>query len=781
MKNGDSITLDQQALLLFTEYLEQPEPARAQWLQAQCTDKPALLHAVQRLAETSAQVGEFMQVGPLQQMAPDMIGKRVGRFEIVDEIARGGMGAVYRARRADGVFEQDVAIKLFHRELISAASLQRFHVERQILANLEHPGIARLIDGGTASDGTPFVVMELIDGVPIDQYCEQQALNVEQRLKLFQSVCQALDAAHQKGIVHRDIKPGNVLVNKQGQAKLLDFGIAKVLSAEGYAQAPVTVPGMFALTPQYASPEQIRGQPIGIASDVYSLGVMLYELLTGARPYSIDTLSPAEIERSVCETIPPDPSTRVGLMRASPPAGLIDNRKLKHKLRGDIDRIVMTALRKEPPRRYKSAAAFAADIERYLHGLPVTARGASKLYRTSKFILRNKLAVSITSMAFMLLLIALIAVNYQRKEAVQHAHRAQLAKDFLVEMIGRADPFESTDSATLMGAIKQSIPAIDTRFSDQPELAGELHYAIGFALQNLGETESARQELEKAQSLIATYGSDTDRAEVVIGLGLVDWWANDLTSSEQRFVEAGKLLEQDNSDRGTRLKVDALTNFGGMLSESGQYQRAVDVTGEALALSKDSPVVSDETRATMWGNLANAQVGLEQIDPAIESFNRALEMQRAATGELHPNYAIILNNQAFLFYQTGNLDQAIKNFQESVRIRKLTLGDKHPQVSTALFNLAHLQQIAGDYPAAEHNALEALQIAENSYPAGHPRIGKAHEALAELYLKTAQYDLALEHARAAMDIYANAGDINPGWIESVDKILNQVENINKGN
>lgn len=778
-----SQSLEAQALARLTEYLDQPESARADWLKLHCAGNPELLQAVLRMAAAEAASGDFLEDSPVHADDPDLAGKRIGRYELIGELGRGGMGAVYRARRADGAFEQEVAIKLFLHSAFSDSALQRFTTERQILASLEHPGIARLIDGGTTDDGVPYVVMELIEGEPVTRYCDRHALDLQARLKLFQGICQTIEAAHAKGIVHRDIKPANVLATRDGQTKLVDFGIAKVLRAQDFAAAlPATVPGVMALTPEYASPEQVLGRTIGVASDIYSLGVLLYELVTGSRPYNIETLTPGEIERSVCQTIPPDPSTRVALMRATPPPGLSDSRRLRNNLRGDLDRIVMTALRKEPEQRYRSAAAFAADIERYLHGFPVAARGASRLYRAGRFIARNRIVFAATAFAFVALIAGLIAVSLQAREAqkqrdvaVQEADRARSAKEFLVEMIGRADPFENATSATLIGAIKQSIPGIDARFVNQPLLEADMRYAIGYALQNLGEITLAREQLEKALALRRTYGSPLDVAEVLSALGIVCWWESDFAAGEKLFQESLELLGKEDSQRATTVRIDVLTNLAGMLIDAGDFARSARVGREALAATQDSPDIPVAKQATIWNNLATAQESLKDFDAATASFDKTLELQRRATGELHPDYAIALNNQAHLFFDTGHPDKAIANLKESLRIRKQTLGENHPQVATALFNLANVQIAAGDFVAAERNGQEALKIAEASYKAGHPRIGKAHEALAKLYMKTEHPKLAREHALMAQKIYANADGVDPVWIKHVDAMLAELD------
>ena len=357
-----SSATQREALELFYQCLEQPEESRQSWLAEQCGERSELMRVALKLLAAD-QVGNTLLDQPVLSNAQAAPGDRTGPFELIEEIGAGGAGRVFRARRADGEFEQEVAVKLFETHSLRGPLLERFHAERQILASLEHPGIARLIDGGTADNGLPYVAMELIRGHPITIYCANEQLDIADRLALIQRVCEALEVAHERGIVHRDIKPGNVLVGEDGEPKIIDFGIAKVMDpvALGLPESE-TLTRFQALTPEYASPEQVRGEAVGLTTDVYSLGVLAYEILTGVRPYQISTLTPAEIERTVCHNIPDDPSVRVSRRRSAPPLGLSEANDLKRELRGDVDRIVMTTLHKEPARRYPSAAALSRDI-----------------------------------------------------------------------------------------------------------------------------------------------------------------------------------------------------------------------------------------------------------------------------------------------------------------------------------------------------------------------------------------------------------------------------------
>ncbi len=773
MTNGSSdLNLKRRALACFTASLEQPAEQRKQWLIDQCGNDQALLQQVMRLYAADRSNRTLSLASPLQPLT-DRIGERLGVFEVIAEIGSGGMGTVYRAKRADGMFEQTVALKLFRNDRLSDTARLRFHSERQILASLEHPGIARLIDGGTADDGTPYVVMELVEGQPITRYCEQAGVDINGRLRLIQKVCLALAAAHQHGIVHRDLKPGNILVAANGEPKLIDFGIAKQLSdTTDTTPLPKTRLGELSLTPEYASPEQARGETITQAADIYALGVLLYELLTGSRPYQIDQLTPAAIEQTICNTIPALPSAMVAKTAQSLPAGLKAINNLTSRLRGDINRIVMAALRKSPAHRYASATLLADDIDRHLSGRPVQARGNSHWYRINKFVRRHPGAVTATSAAFAILLAALIAINQQAVKARQQADRAQAAKDFLVDMIRRADPFENTESASLTGALKQAIPTIDKQFLHQPELEAEMRYEIAYALQNLGETEISRQQFEVSLGLRQQHGNHLDQAEAMGGLAIMDWWDSNYSDSEKRYANALQLIGDDGSKRAIKLRVDTLTNWAAMYNESGNYQQSRTLSLQAIDAAAEHDNISTETRGSLWSTLAYAEESLKRYPEAEAAYSKSLALLEESIGKRHPSYAIALNNYAFVFFTQQKYAQAIDLFSQSVAIRRVTLGDTHPQTATALANLAGTQIITNDYANAKVNALEAHKIAQNGYSAGHWRIGKTHQTLAKVYKAMRDFTLAEEHAGKALKIFQNSEGNHDGAIEQMLDILN---------
>ena len=398
---------------VFHSVLDCVPERRAALLESACIGNPELRTEVESLLAVYQKTG-FTRRGAFQdgfkllekRADQQQQGRQIGPYRIVREIGCGGMGAVYLAARADEVFEKVVAIKVIRRGLDTDDVIHRFRSERKILATLDHPNITRLLDGGTTDDGLPYFVMEYIEGEPIDHYCDARKLNVTERLKLFQGVCAAVRYAHQNLVIHRDIKPGNVLVTKEGVPRLLDFGIATLLAPEG-TSADATVTIVRPLTPEYASPEQVRGEPITTASDVYSLGGLLYRLLTGHRPYRSAMSSPAEIEEAVCHEVPAKPSLAVlyeDSLRSGEAAGGTAQsvsatregtpHKLHRRLAGDLDNIILMALRKEPQRRYASAEQLSLDITRHLGNLPVMARPDSAGYRAAKFVARHKAGVA---------------------------------------------------------------------------------------------------------------------------------------------------------------------------------------------------------------------------------------------------------------------------------------------------------------------------------------------------------------------------------------------------
>lgn len=762
---AESATIQSRSLELFEAYLEKPDHLRDAWLSEQCAGSPELLGRVQKLIEADKASGSFLETSILQLPAARRVGQRLGPWEITGELAAGGMSIVYRGRRCDGAYEQDVAIKLFHTDFMSERALARFDTERQILASLEHPGIARIIDGGTTKDGVPFAVMELVSGLPITTYCDEAGLDLNARLELFRAVCDALEAAHQRRIVHRDIKPGNVLVTEDGHVRLIDFGIAKVLSDSDLAGAQaVTRVDAPMYTPEYASPEQVRGETPGISSDIYSMGVLLYELLTGARPYEIDAMSPAGIEAIVCETIPPEPS------RAARKHG----KGFSRQLRGDLDRIVMTALRKTPEHRFRSAAALAADIERYLAGLPVRAAGTSPGYRFRKFIRRHPGASLATALTIVTLAGALVITSIQGAEARRHAERAEAARQFLEEMIARSDPYENAGTMTLASALRESLSTIGERFGNEPLLEADMRRTIGFALNSQGETAAAREQLELARAVYDAQGSNEQKALVLNALAIVSWDESDYESAESLFIEALDYVGDGlDSDESARLRFDILVNYAGVLPKMERPEDALAQSDAALALMAELPEIEFDplTHAVLWNNRANAFDLLEDYDKSIEAYQRSIELHRAVHPEGSPDLATALANLALTYEFVDRMDEAIEYLEQATEMQRDLLGPTHPQYLLAVFNLGSMQYNAGDSGGAIKNITIAVENADEAYTPDHLYTGRFNHRLAEILIETGSPDRAGPYARKAQAIYANHDDVPERWLESVARLL----------
>ena len=462
---------------VFEQVLEVPVGERSAFIDRTCADDEELRHEVKSLLESHGRAGTFLHDSDLffcrESFAEDgsllVPGQTIDRYRIIREIGRGGMGAVYLAERADAEYEKQVAIKLIKRGMDTDAVLRHFRNERQILASFDHPNIARLFDGGTTGDGLPYFVMEYVEGLPINEYCNKQALSINERLKLFREVCAAVSYAHRHLVIHRDIKRTNILVTPEGIPKLLDFGIAKILQEGDGAQPPATMTDLRLMTPEYASPEQIRGEPVTTASDVYSLGVVLYELLTGSSPYRFTSRAPRDVERAITEQEPTRPST------AAPESNRkseIANRKF---LRGDLDNIVLMALRKEPDRRYQSVEQFSEDIRRHLEARPVLARKDTIGYRAAKFIRRNKAVVAAVSLLFVSLLGGIITTTWEARRA-----RVQEAAARTQEAVANGEKARA-----------------ERRFADVRQLAHSLLFDYHDAIKNLPGATRVRERLVK--------------------------------------------------------------------------------------------------------------------------------------------------------------------------------------------------------------------------------------------------------------------------------------------
>jgi eukaryotic-like serine/threonine-protein kinase len=665
------------------------EGERDAFLRQACPDDPALRADVERLLAAHARSGSFIEApaiaaaGEWVLAEENLAGRRIGPYQVVRELGRGGMGAVYLAERADGQYEQRVALKLIKRGMDTEQVLARFRAERQILASLDHPNIARLLDGGSTEQGVPFFAMEYIEGEPIDTYADRRSLGVEERLQLFLQVCGAVAYAHQHLVVHRDIKPLNVLVTPEGVPKLLDFGIAKVLH-DSPDEMTSTVTGMRLLTPEYASPEQVEGRHATTVSDVYALGVVLYELLTGRSPYRPRSRAPMDMVEAVRTTDPERPSAAGG------------TEKLRRRLRGDLDTILLTALRKEPARRYQSVERLAGDLRRHLEGLPVRARPDTFGYRAGKFVRRNRVAVAAGTLVLLALVGGTVATAYQARQA--RAAQARAERRFAdVRKLANALLFDYHDAIKdLRGArpvrerlVHDALGYFDglaQEAHDDPSLQRELagaYLRVGDLQSSdtseFGDREGAARSYTKALALLdRLLGADSsdarvrqDAATASLALGGIVWERGDLPAGLEHARRARALLDPlvaaAPENTGMRLQLNtAIDRLGQIALEAGDIAGSLDYHHAGLRLLETAPEpdrrlpLMRHAISVAYGHLADAQSESADLTGALASQRRSFAIRSELVAEF-PENATYADNLAtaryYLATVLGNLNQ----------------------------------------------------------------------------------------------------------------------------
>ena len=676
-----------------------------------------------------------------EQPGPDpMVGRMIGPYRIETLLGRGGMGAVYLARRADDEYEHQVAIKLLHPGFVSAELVRRFRSERQILARLDHRNIAKLLDGGTTEDGQPYLVMERIDGMRIDDYCDEHGLGVRERLLLFQEACGAVHFAHQNLVVHRDLKPSNILVTAQGTPKLLDFGIAKLVEEP---QLPQSVEGtkslLHAMTPSYASPEQLAGLNVTTVSDVYSLGVILYKLLTGRLPRLVDLRSPQALQAELARE-PEKPSTaasREDDTSAAPSVsqGRRDTRQLRRRLSGDLDNIVLMALRPEPERRYGSVEQLTDDLRRHLEGLPVRARRGTFTYRAGKYLRRNRLGVAAAAVIFGLALgLAATATlqtrriarereaaEQQRARAERERDKAQRVANFMAELFGTAG---NTQGITARELLDRGAAGLHGELGgDDPEVRATLLTAVGGVYSGMGLAIAAKQHFEEAlQVREKLFGPDhLDVAEVAIGLSWAEQYAGELTAAERHARRALRIRRQQLGPNDP-LVAESLTVLGETYRGMRRLEAAERLAVQALRIqeSRLGPAADEVAKTySVLGLIYRDQGKLAEAEAALR---RTLANQEHRLGPDHPGLASVLNNLGLVFHDRGLLAEAASYYRRSIDLNERSVGQT-PELASGLFDLAQIERAIGEYARAEPGLVRAQGIAEAALGPKHLYIG----------------------------------------------------------
>lgn len=752
---------------LLSAALERSPAERRAFLEEAIPDDPSLREEVEALLRShrsafdyfDALAGDMSDAVARELSMASGVGRLFGRYRTLRRIGAGGMGTVFLAERADGQFDRTVALKLIRRGLESEEAIRRFVAERQILARLDHPHIARLLDGGLTEDGLPYYVMEYVEGEPLDAWCDGRGLGVPDRLKLFLEVADTVQFLHRNLVIHRDLKPANVLVTGAGRVKLLDFGIAKLLSEGDPAAATRT--RSRALTPQYAAPEQLRGLPVTTETDVYALGVVLYELLSGCRPFEDTGRSLREVEGDVLEEEPVPPSNRAGLSTEEAAdrarARGLSPQRLSRRLRGDLDNICMAALRKDPARRYRSAEQLAGDVRRHLRQEPITARRDSALYRGRKFVRRHMVGVAATAAVITLALgFGLFALR-QAERVARERDRAERVSELLVDVFRVADPGQASGAGpTAREVLDRGAARLDRELVGYPETRAELLSVVGEVYRNLGLYDDAASRLEA--SLALRQELSADRADLVAGLTRL----GDLRRLQGDYATADSLLgralaaERERGRRADPLTVaTALDRLGLVRLARGQLDEAEAMFREALSLNRGADGDGGQVAENL-ANLAGVALARGRYEEAVSLFRQTLEIRRRRLGPGHPDVAATLNNLAVALAGNGAFAEAETAQAEAIDLYRTLLGDEHPRLGTMLNNLGLFRLSLGEPERAEQPLRRSLTLRRAVLDPGHPEIAQSLANLGVVLTRLARYDEARPLYEEALSIRRSA-------------------------
>jgi serine/threonine-protein kinase len=640
----------------------------------------------------------------------------VGLYRLIRELGAGGMGTVWLAERSDGLIQRPVALKLPRSWSNSGALAERLARERDILATLNHPNIARLYDAGMTTRGQPYLALEYVEGCRIDEFVREARLDLPMVLGLFLQVTDAVAHAHAQLVVHRDLKPSNILVTADGRVRLLDFGIAKLLEQGEARETALTEQSGRALTPDYASPEQIRGAPIGTASDVYSLGVVLYELLTQVRPYRLTRDSRGALEEAILQTDPAKPSEVAG------------DRSMRKALRGDLDWIVLKAMAKEQDRRYGSAADLAADIRRFLRHEPVEASPPSSAYRIRKFVRRHRVAAASAALLTLALLAGTVGttvgmVRARRAEAAARteAATAERASTFLIDIFEASTPEKSKGRDISARELLQGGAArVRTELANEPLLEARLLATIGGADTSLGLYPQARSTLDEAVALARGVGAtgQLDLAHALVRRGAVERYLDEPTTAEADDREALAILERTFGPNDVKVE-PALTELGLLLRTSDPeqslrfYRRGYDL----LVAAHGEP---NGAAAVLLQNIGAIHDRARRYRDAKDAYEQALPLLRRNFGEQDPHVGSVLGNLAQLYQILGDYPRAFEAAQRGLEVDTTVSGPDHPDVGIAWLNLARISDKLGDQPLAVNQIERASAIFGQRFPPMHP-------------------------------------------------------------
>jgi len=671
------------------------------------------------------------------------------KYKLLEELGSGGMGVVYKAEQIKPV-KRNVALKIIKLGMDTKQVVARFETERQALAVMDHPNIAKVFDGGATETGRPYFVMEIVRGLPITEYCDKHKLTTRERLELLTHVCQAIQHAHQKGVIHRDLKPSNILVMVQEDKpvpKIIDFGIAKAIEHRLTERTLFTEQGQLIGTPEYMSPEQaeMSGLDVDTRTDIYSLGVILYELLVGVLPFDPETLRSAsfgEIQRIIREKEPPKASTRLSTL-GDTQTSIAEHRKadpssLRKELKGDLDWITMRAMAKDRTQRYASASELEADIERYIRHEPVVAGPPSTIYRIRKYIKRHKVGVAAAALVILAILIGITgtsiglfkAVRAEKKARVE-AETAQQVSDFLVELFHISDPSEARgNTITAREILDRGAERIETELSEQPLIQARLMDTMGMVYRNLGLYDGASSLLEQAlnKRRQALGKDDLVVSKSLHSLGTLVYAKGDFSQAEKLFREALEIKRKFLGDENIEV-AEVLNDLAMTLKALGNLADSEPLYRKSLAINRKMLGNEHERIAQSLNNLGMFLYRKGEYDEAEQLFLEALGMNRRLLGSKHPEVSTNMNNLALVLRSKGSYEEAEDMFRQVLEMDRKFLGENHPYIAITLNNLGGLLVNKGAHEEAEQSFREAIAVFKKTFPENHWQIANANSLL----------------------------------------------------
>lgn len=713
-----------------------PEPERSTYITHACGDDELLRQEIEQLLQgiEESEDARFM-VQPAfdsdkfisdlsdkwQSVSSheDLIGEQIGPYRITEQLGTGGMGSVFKGARSDGQFHQQVAIKLIRKGVDTEENIQRFRMEQEILARLHHPHIAQLYDGGVTNDSIPYLVMEFVDGIPIDEYCNKHRLTIDERIELFRDVCSAVQYAHGNLVIHRDLKTENIYVTPEGAVKVLDFGVAKLLSPELTEMTLLeTRPGQKLWTPQYAAPEQVQGEAITIATDVYALGVLLHKLLADTYPLDLSGKEIAEIEQMIMEASPvaPSQSLDVNAEKKTAKNRSISSSELKKLLSGDLDALVGKAVRKEPEYRYRSVSQLLDDIERYQNGLPLIARNDTVQYRVGKFMRRHKIALT-TAVVFLIL--AISAVTFYTWKITKERDRAEQVTQFLTNIFNESNPMQaSEDSLTVRQVLDAGAERVENELADQPDLQAKMQSVIGEVYFQLGLYNKAERLLELAKEKQEQFSGsqiETDLAKTLLVLARVKDKLDKYDDAEQLSRQALVLFEKHRGKKASETQASLLL-LRDILFVQEKYEEASLATEQWIERVKVIPPEKSIQYADQLMEASYHENGKRNFDKAEQMLWEAFDIKTSLLGENHAQVADVLDKLSATLFANGKYEEAK---QMQIRAVNIYRKENPAQLPAGLWSLARFLTFRGEYEQADTLFREAInkrkELTENSY------------------------------------------------------------------